>query len=187
MKLYTTGHPLRFFLVPDDAEWPPGSDTVADVLGEERSVDLAAFAPRYEVPRDVAMAWSRGERQRIEADMVAREAERVANKKLLSALLEKRLAADGFNRERIMRFFSELGLDPHRLLDDDEATATLFAEFVTVAMLAANPKKRDTVLPALKQVLRRHGHPDAAEKLDAGAKLIEREIDDLLAAMRAET
>src|SRR5690606_1857267 len=139
----------------EEAEWPPGDDSLEDVLGECRSVDLAAFAPRWEVPREVAMAWSRGERQRIEAEVVAREAERVSQNKFARALLERRLSAEDFDRERIADLFREIGLDLDRLLADDEATARLLSEFVSVSLLATDPKKRDTVLPALEQVLRR--------------------------------
>ena len=185
MKLFTTGHPLRFFLVPDDAEWPAGEVTVIDVLGRPRSADLAALSRRFEVPREVALAWSRGERARAEAQVVAREAERQAGRKRLVAALERRTSAQGFDRDRVASLFEELGLDLDRLLADEEATADLFAEFVSVAMLAAVPEKRDVVLPALKQVLRRHGHPEASEKLDAATRAIDREIDAFLEALRA--
>lgn len=185
MKLYTTGHPIRFFLVPADAPWPEGSDTVADVLGKPRSTELAALAARFELPRDEALAWSRGERARIEADVIAREASRHAATKQFAAELETRMSADGFDRERIAAMLGELGLDLDRLLADEEATARLFAEVVAVALLASDPAKRTTVLPAMSQVLRRHGYPDAAVKLQAGAKRIERDLDTFLDALKA--
>src|SRR5690606_35921888 len=120
------------FLVPDDAAWPAGEVTVIDVLGRPRSADLAALSRRFEVPREVALAWSRGERARVEAQVVAREAERQAGRKRLVAALERRTSAQGFDRDRVASLFEELGLDLDRLLADEEATADLFAEFVSV-------------------------------------------------------
>ena len=185
MKLYTAGHPIRFFLVPDDAEWPEGTDAVADVLGKSRLTDLAALASQYELPRDDALAWSRGERARIEADVLARDAERRERLEHLAADLEQRMAADGWDRERLAGLLAEVGLDLDRMMADQEGTARLFSEFVGVATRGGAGPDRRAVFPALAQVLRRHGYPEAATRLQSGVKRIERDLDELLAALSA--
>jgi hypothetical protein len=65
MNLHTTPDRSRYFLVPEDAELPPGELTVRTFVGQERpgrerSVDEAAVSP-YEVSEEEARAWVKEE------------------------------------------------------------------------------------------------------------------------------
>jgi hypothetical protein len=56
--LWFDGARARRFLVPDDAELPPGGFSIRTSLGRERTVDEAALAP-FEVTAEEARAWSK--------------------------------------------------------------------------------------------------------------------------------
>src|SRR4051812_6113097 len=57
-SLWTTHARTRHFIVPDDAELPPGSFELRTSTGRERAADEAALLP-YEVTEDEARAWAR--------------------------------------------------------------------------------------------------------------------------------
>jgi len=149
MILWMTLAPTVYFLIPKDERWSAGEMAIRDVTGQERGVD-ADWVRQWRVERADAMAWSRGERVRIEALLADRRAERQQFVGVVNQIAEMDTAP-------LKAFLSAYGLDVDSEAWSEETQRTL------IAALGSEGELDVVILEALE----RAGLPDIAAVLRA--------------------
>jgi hypothetical protein len=157
---------LRYFLVPRSFPWRDGPDTVSDVLGVTRRVDLTALA-EHEVGPDAARAFAEAETRRMEASLDAARpsAEPTPDIELIRAQVAALAEQAGGLDASVQRALAAIGLPVERLVAEPEQTIAMWAEILATVTAAQDRTARERVQGRVEGILTRYGYADAAREL----------------------
>lgn len=174
MRLWVCAKPLHYFLVPDGFTLPNGRHRVESTAGQVRRVDLDAMQ-EHEITLRQARKWTEGHQAEIEAE----RAQRRAQLQELQRSVEEAVASlrDLLDSEILGEVLATLGLDVGSLAQDPQRTMALVGDLVAVQSSAEVGS--DAALHEVKQVLRRHGHKQAARNVRRDPELLQALLDAL--------
>lgn len=188
--LWMSRRPTRWFVVPDDAPWPDGSDEVQDIGGSLRAVDLealVAYRVSSQEARDTAERMTHALQAKLDARLAAAAERQAADPakppaEQVAELLQP-LADRLATREAMAAFLGDLGLDLDRLEAASADELGTMARDILGPLVKAfeDPAAREGALDAMQGALRAHGMPEAAERLAAAPDEVRQALDALKA------